>query len=160
MRIKPAFQSYLKYIFVCFKQALTEGFKAYQQQVIANSKRLAEAFQAKGYTIVSGGTDNHLFLVDLRPSFSEMTGKQAQELLEANKITVNRNTIPGETRSPFQTSGLRVGTAALTSRGMGLKEMDLIADLMHQTLLAANPEGSDEIRKSVEALCEKFPLPY
>ena len=145
---------------VCFKQALTEGFKAYQQQVIANSKRLAEAFQSKGYTIVSGGTDNHLFLVDLRPSLPEMTGKQAQELLEANKITVNRNTIPGETRSPFQTSGLRVGTAALTSRGMGLKEMDLIADLMHQTLLAANPEGSDEIRKSVEALCEKFPLPY
>ncbi|MFQ6723433.1 MAG: serine hydroxymethyltransferase [Opitutales bacterium] len=145
---------------VCFKQALTEGFKVYQQQVIANSKRLAEAFQAKGYTIVSGGTDNHLFLVDLRPSLPEMTGKQAQELLEANKITVNRNTIPGETRSPFQTSGLRVGTAALTSRGMGLKEMDLIADLMHQTLLAANPKGSDEIRKSVEALCEKFPLPY
>ena len=145
---------------VCFKQALTKGFKAYQQQVIANSKRLGEAFQAKGYTIVSGGTDNHLFLVDLRPSLPEMTGKQAQELLEANKITVNRNTIPGETRSPFQTSGLRVGTAALTSRGMGLKEMDLIADLMHQTLLAANPEGSDEIRKSVEALCEKFPLPY
>ena len=145
---------------VCFKQALTKGFKAYQQQVIANSKRLAEAFQAKGYTIVSGGTDNHLFLVDLRPSLPEMTGKQAQEFLEANKITVNRNTIPGETRSPFQTSGLRIGTAALTSRGMGLKEMDFIADLMHQTLLAANPEGSDEIRKSVEALCEKFPLPY
>ncbi len=145
---------------VCFKQALTEGFKAYQQQVIANSKRLAETFQSKGYTIVSGGTDNHLFLVDLRPSFPEMTGKQAQELLETNKITVNRNTIPGETRSPFQTSGLRIGTAALTSRGMGLKEMDFIADLMHQTLLAANPEGSDEIRKFVEDLCEKFPLPY
>jgi len=145
---------------VCFKQALTKGFKVYQKQVIANSKRLAEAFQSKGYTIVSGGTDNHLFLVDLRPSLPEMTGKQAQELLEANKITVNRNTIPGETRSPFQTSGLRIGTAALTSRGMGLEEMDLIADLMHQTLLAANPEGSDEIRKSVEDLCEKFPLPY
>lgn len=145
---------------VCFKQALTREFKAYQQQVISNSKRLAEAFQAKGYTIVSGGTDNHLFLVDLRPSFPEMTGKQAQELLEANKITVNRNTIPGETRSPFQTSGLRIGTAALTSRGMGLAEMDLIADLMHKTLLVANPEGSDELRKSVEALCEKFPLPY
>ena len=145
---------------VCFKQALTEGFKGYQQQVIANSKRLAEAFQAKGYTIVSGGTDNHLFLVDLRPSLPEMTGKQAQELLEANKITVNRNTIPGETRSPFQTSGLRIGTAALTSRGMGLKEMDLIADLMHQTLLAAKPEGSDEIRKAIEVLCGKFPLPY
>ena len=75
-------------------------------------------------------------------------------------ITVNRNTIPGETRSPFQTSGLRIGTAALTSRGMGLKEMDLIADLMHQTLLAAKPEGSDEIRKAIEVLCGKFPLPY
>ena len=145
---------------VCFKQALTEDFKAYQKQVIANSKRLAEAFQSKGYTIVSGGTDNHLFLVDLRPSLPEMTGKQAQELLEANKITVNRNTIPGETRSPFQTSGLRIGTAALTSRGMDLEEMDLIADLMHQTLLTANPEGSDKIRKSVKGLCKKFPLPY
>lgn len=145
---------------VCFKQALSKNFKDYQRQVIANSKRLSDCFQNKGYTVVSGGTDNHLFLIDLRPSHPDMTGKQAQELLEVNKITVNRNTIPGETRSPFQTSGLRIGTAALTSRGMGLGEMDLISDLMHQTLSAAKLEGSDEIRKSVEALCEKFPLPY
>lgn len=145
---------------VCFKQALSKNFKDYQRQVIANSKHLSDCFQNKGYTVVSGGTDNHLFLVDLRPSHSDMTGKQAQELLEVNKITVNRNTIPGETRSPFQTSGLRIGTAALTSRGMGLGEMDLISDLMHQTLSTAILEGSDEIRKSVEALCEKFPLPY
>lgn len=145
---------------VCFKQALTEEFKIYQKQVIENSKHLAECFSKNGYTLVSGGTDNHLFLVDLRPSLPEMTGKQAQDLLEVNKITVNRNTIPGETRSPFQTSGLRIGTAALTSRGMKLEEMELIADLMHQTLAEANPEGSEKIRKVVESLCERFPLPY
>ena len=89
-----------------------------------------------------------------------MTGKQAQELLEQNKITVNRNTIPGETRSPFQTSGLRIGTAALTSRGMGEGEMKMIADWMDQTLRDNLPEGSACIRKQIEDLCRAFPLPY
>ena len=145
---------------VCFKQALMSEFKAYQQSIIDNTKRLAERFQSKGYKLVSDGTDNHLFLVDLRVSHPDLTGKQAQELLEKNKITVNRNTIPGETRSPFQTSGLRVGTAAITSRGMGLNEMDIIADLMHQTLNECNLDGNDAIRSSVETLCRQFPLPY
>lgn len=145
---------------VCFKQALMPEFKAYQQSIIANTKRLAERFQSKGYKLVSDGTDNHLFLVDLRVSHPDLTGKQAQELLEKNKITVNRNTIPGETRSPFQTSGLRIGTAAISSRGMGLQEMDIIDDLMHQTLNECNLEGSDEIRSKVEDLCHRFPLPY
>lgn len=145
---------------VCFKQALMPEFKAYQQSIIDNTKRLAERFQSKGYKLVSDGTDNHLFLVDLRVSHPDLTGKQAQELLEKNKITVNRNTIPGETRSPFQTSGLRIGTAAISSRGMGLQEMDIIADLMHQTLNECNLDGSNKIRSKVEDLCRRFPLPY
>lgn len=145
---------------VCFKQAMMSAFKIYQRSVVENTKRLSDQFKSKGYKLVSDGTDNHLLLLDLRVSHPEMTGKQAQELLEANKITVNRNTIPGETRSPFQTSGLRIGTAALTSRGMGVKEMDIVADLIHQTLQECNPSGSEEIRTSVSALCEQFPLPY
>lgn len=145
---------------VCFKEALTENFKAYQAAILQNTRTLAQAFLDKGYTLSSGGTDNHLFLVDLRPKFPQMTGKQAQELLEQNKITVNRNTIPGETRSPFQTSGLRIGTAALTSRGMGEGEMKMIADWMDQTLRDNLPEGSACIRKQIEDLCRAFPLPY
>ncbi len=145
---------------VCFKQAMTSSFKAYQHSIIENTKCLADQFRSKGYKLVSDGTDNHLFLLDLRDSHPEMTGKQAQELLEANKITVNRNTIPGETRSPFQTSGLRIGSAALTSRGMGVKEMEVIADLIHQTLQENNPSGNDKIRTLVSNLCEQFPLPY
>ncbi len=145
---------------VCFKQALMPEFKLYQQNVINNTKCLADCFQKNGYKLVSGGTDNHLFLVDLRPSHAELSGKQAQELLEKNKITVNRNTIPGETRSPFQTSGLRIGTAALTSRGMGLAEMEQISNLMHQTLCEGSADGNEEIRMCVKELCAKFPLPY
>lgn len=145
---------------VCFQQALSPAFKVYQQHVLDNTKHLSECFQKKGYRLVSDGTDNHLFLVDLRPSYPELSGKQAQDWLEANCITVNRNTVPGETRSPFQTSGLRIGTAALTSRGMGLAEMETISDWMHQTLLEQNPVGNEKIRQSIRSLCEQFPLPY
>ena len=145
---------------VCFKQALQPSFKCYQQQIIGNTRCLASCLQQKGYTLVSGGTDNHLFLIDLRPSHPNLTGKQAQELLEMNGITVNKNTIPGETRSPFQTSGLRIGTAAVTSRGMGLDEMELIADFIHQTLLEQRADGNSEVRKEVKKLCEAHPLPY
>ena len=145
---------------VCFKQALQPSFKRYQQQIIGNTRCLASCLQQKGYTLVSGGTDNHLFLVDLRPSHPNLTGKQAQELLETNGITVNKNTIPGETRSPFQTSGLRIGTAAVTSRGMGLGEMARIADLIHQTLSEQRAEGHSEICEKVKKLCEAYPLPY
>ncbi len=145
---------------VCFKQALQPSFKRYQRQIIDNTHRLASCLQQKGYTLVSGGTDNHLFLVDLRPSHPNLTGKQAQELLEMNGITVNKNTIPGETRSPFQTSGLRIGTAAVTSRGMGLDEMELIADWIGQTLSEQCADGNSEVRKEVKKLCEAHPLPY
>ncbi|MDR0393301.1 MAG: serine hydroxymethyltransferase [Puniceicoccales bacterium] len=145
---------------VCFKEALTATFREYQQAVIQNTRHLADAFARKGYTLVSGGTDNHLFLIDLRPSHPDLTGKKAQELLEKNKITVNRNTIPGETRSPFQASGLRIGTAALTSRGMGGEAMEVIAELMHQTLQECSLLGNKKIRDKVESLCKDFPLPY
>lgn len=145
---------------VCFKQALMPEFKLYQRAIVENTKCLADQFKAKNYKLVSDGTDNHLLLLDLRTSHPEITGKQAQELLEANKITVNRNTIPGETRSPFQTSGLRIGSAALTSRGMWVKEMEKIAALIHQTLQECNPAGNDNIRSSVLNLCQQFPLPY
>ena len=145
---------------VCFKEALQPEFKRYQQQIVKNTACLAEAMYKKGYTLVSGGTDNHLFLIDLRPSRPDLSGKQAQNLLEANKITVNRNTIPDETRSPFETSGLRIGTAALTSRGMGCAEMETIADLMDKTMQEANPEGNVAIRNQVKTLCEAYPLPY
>ena len=145
---------------VCFKQALQPSFKRYQQQIIGNTRCLASCLQQKGYTLVSGGTDNHLFLVDLRPSHPNLTGKQAQELLETNGITVNKNTIPGETRSPFQASGLRIGTAAVTSRGMGLGEMEQIADWIGQTLLEQCADGNSEVRKEVKKLCEAHPLPY
>lgn len=145
---------------VCFKQALQPSFKRYQQQIIDNTHRLACCLEQKGYTLVSGGTDNHLFLIDLRPSHPHLTGKQAQELLEANGITVNRNTVPGETRSPFQTSGLRIGTAAITSRGMGAGEMKQIADLIYQTLSEQRAEGHSQIREKVKKLCETYPLPY
>ena len=101
-----------------------------------------------------------MFLVDLRPSHPQLTGKQAQELLEQNKITVNRNTIPGETRSPFQTSGLRIGTAALTSRGMGQAEMKMVANWINQTIQERSPTGNAAIREQVDTLCKKFPLPY
>lgn len=145
---------------VCFKQALQSSFKRYQQQIIDNTHHLASCLQQDGYALVSGGTDNHLFLVDLRPSHPNLTGKQAQELLEANSITVNRNTIPGETRSPFQTSGLRIGTAAVTSRGMGFGEMERIADFIHQTLSEQRAEGNSGVREEVKKLCEAHPLPY
>ena len=145
---------------VCFKQALQPAFRRYQQQIIDNTQHLASCLERKGCKLVSGGTDNHLFLIDLRPSHPDLTGKQAQELLEANAVTVNKNTIPGEARSPFQTSGLRIGTAAVTSRGMGLREMEVIADLIWQTLSEQRTDGNDAVRKAVRSLCEAHPLPY
>ena len=103
---------------VCFGEAAKGGFKEYQQQVKANANCLAESLISKGFHLVSGGSDNHLMLMDLRPSHPDLTGKQGQLALEKANVTLNRNTVPGETRSPFQTSGLRIGTPAVTSRGM------------------------------------------
>jgi len=146
---------------VCFQEAGKADFKEYQSQVIKNADALAGALSQFGFHLVSGGTDNHLMLLDLRPSHPEMTGKVAQLALEGANVTLNRNTVPGETRSPFQTSGLRIGTPAVTSRGMSEDNMQEIAVIINQIL--ENPEDEtsiSEAREKALALCAQFPLPY
>ena len=146
---------------VCFNEAIKPDFRSYQEQVIANSKSLASDLSEFGFNLVSGGSDNHLMLLDLRPSHPDLTGKQAQLALEGANITLNRNTVPGETRSPFQTSGLRIGTPAVTSRGMEIQEMSEIASIIHTVI--NSPDDSSEVataKQKALALCERFPLPY
>ena len=146
---------------VCFQEAGKADFKEYQSQVIKNADALAGALSQFGFHLVSGGTDNHLMLLDLRPFHPEMTGKVAQLALEGANVTLNRNTVPGETRSPFQTSGLRIGTPAVTSRGMSEDNMQEIAVIINQIL--ENPEDEtsiSEAREKALALCAQFPLPY
>ena len=146
---------------VCFGEALKPEFKAYQQQLLANSKALAAAMLKRGYALASGGTDNHLMLVDLRAKFPELTGKVAQESLDKANITCNKNTVPYETRSPFQASGIRLGTPAVTSRGMNEADMEQIAEAIDLVLGA--PE-SEEKRAAAKAIVKKLtaahPLPY
>ncbi len=146
---------------VCFGEAAKEDFKHYQQQVKNNANCLAESLLSNGFHLVSGGSDNHLMLLDLRPSHSELTGKQGQLALEKANVTLNRNTVPGETRSPFQTSGLRIGTPAVTSRGMLEDSMVEIANIITAVLQDIENETSllDAKQKAL-ALCAKFPLPY
>lgn len=146
---------------VCFGEALKDEFKTYQAQVRRNAKILAETLLEKGHKLVSGGTDNHLCLLDLRGTDPDLTGKVAQIRLDEANITTNRNTVPGETRSPFQTSGLRLGTPAVTSRGMGEAEMASIAIAIDKVLRA--PESDDAVSEAKEIaleLCGRFPLPY
>ncbi len=144
---------------VAFLEALQPSFTDYSAQVIANARALGAGLAQRGYHLVSGGTDNHLILVDLRKSHEELTGKDAEHALESAGITVNKNTVPGETRSPFVTSGLRIGTPALTSRGMGTDEMEVIAGWIHQILEAPTDEaGIGRIRGEVRELCARFPL--
>ncbi|MDR0715208.1 MAG: serine hydroxymethyltransferase [Puniceicoccales bacterium] len=146
---------------VCFKEALSPMFERYQQQIIKNASCLAEELQILQLSVVSGGTDNHLLLVDLRDSYPEISGKDAQFALDKVNITTNRNTIPNETRSPFQTSGLRLGTPAVTSRGMKEPEMKQIASMIKLVLdNILHGEESFAIREEVIDLCSKFPLPY
>lgn len=140
---------------VCFKEALSPSFKEYQGQVVKNAKALAEALLSKGFKLVSGGTDNHLMLLDL--SDSELTGKDAEHMLDEVNITANKNTIPFEKRSPFITSGVRIGTPAVTSRGMVEDDMREIADLISLTLTDFDA-NADEVRGRVAALCAKYPL--
>ena len=145
----------------CFGEAAKSSFIDYQRQVIKNSSTLAVALSEENFHLVSGGSDNHLMLLDLRPSHPELTGKKGQIALEGANITLNRNTVPGETRSPFQTSGLRIGTPAVTSRGMKENEMLTIAEIISQVL--DDPENSSvvtEAQKKALALCEQFALPY
>jgi glycine hydroxymethyltransferase len=145
---------------VAFAEAATPAFKAYAAAVVANAKALAAALKDQGFRLVSGGTDNHLVLVDLRTFDLDLTGKEAQEVLDRSGITCNRNTIPDDPRSPFVTSGLRLGTAAETTAGMGEPEMVVIADLIGTTLRErGNPAALASIRQAVGELCAAFP-PY
>ena len=146
---------------VCFAQCATPEFKEYARQVVANSRALADALVALGFGLISGGTDNHLSLIDLRKSHPNVSGKDAQLALDAAHITTNKNTVPDETRSPFQASGIRVGTPAVTSRGMKEAEMKEIARAISIVLSAPqNPAKIAEARGIAEALCARFPLPY
>ena len=143
---------------VAFKEALEPGFKDYARQVVSNAQTLANRLIERGFDIVSGGTDTHLMLMDLRNK-GELTGKQAEEALGRALITVNKNTVPGEQRSPFVTSGIRIGTAALTTRGMGNNEMQRIGDLIAEVLNAPADEGvAERVAAGVHELCEAFPL--
>lgn len=135
---------------IAFKEAMTEEFKQYAKQIVKNSKRLAEELKNRGFKLVSGGTDNHLILIDL--TNKGITGKEAQNILEKNRIIANRNTIPFDKQSPFVTSGVRIGTAAVTTRGMKEEQMSVIAELIDRAL-----KGED-VKKEVLMLTAQFPI--
>ena len=139
---------------VAFKEALSPEFNEYQQQVIKNANKLAEELMKRGFNLVSGGTDNHLLLLDLRNK--NITGKDAEKLLDEVGVTVNKNTIPYDPQSPFVTSGVRIGTPAVTTRGMKEEDMATIADIIGTII--DNPEKIDEVSQMVRNLCQKFKL--
>jgi len=144
---------------VCFQEALQPSFKAYQEQIVKNAAALADGMKRNGYRLVSGGTDNHLMLVDV--GAKNVTGKDCQIALDEAGITVNKNTIPFETRSPFQASGIRLGTPAVTTRGMKEAEMAAIADMISEVLLdIKNVDAAHKVRERVRELTARFPLPY
>jgi glycine hydroxymethyltransferase len=144
---------------VCFKEALQPSFKTYQQQIVKNARALAEGMKRNGYRLVSGGTDNHLMLVDV--GAKGVTGKDCQLALDEAGITVNKNTIPFETRSPFQGSGIRIGTPAVTTRGMKEQEMAAVADMISEVLLDIKSlDAAHKVRERVRELTARFPLPY
>ena len=160
---------------VSFYEALQPEFKEYQKQVVANAAAMAESFKSKGYKVVSGGTDNHLMLIDLRTKFGELTGKMAERELVKADITINKNMVPFDSRSPFQTSGIRVGTPAITSRGLVEKDMEFIVNLIDTVLTSAaahidyvsgkSEEGREEhdavlanVRKQVRMKMNGMPL--
>jgi len=140
---------------VCFKQAMTPEFMKYQEQIVKNAKTLANKLLGLGYNLVSGGTDNHLMLVDLRNK--GITGKQAEKALEEAGITVNKNMIPFDPQKPWIASGIRIGTPAVTTRGMKEKDMGVIAELINKVLNdTENQKIKDEVREEVESFCKKF----
>ena len=142
---------------VCLKEAMSQEFKDYQRQVVANARALAEGMMTAGYRIVSGGTDNHLMLVDLTPK--KINGKEAQEALEKAKITINKNAIPFDPLPPSKGSGIRLGTPALTSRGMKEGEMEQVAQLIDEALTQRLDESAlARVAGKVNALVERFPL--
>ena len=140
---------------VCLGEALKPEFKAYQRQVVKNAKALADALQKQGFKILTGGTDNHLMLVDLRGM--EISGKELQNRCDEVYITLNKNTVPNAPRSPFVTSGVRLGTPAVTTRGMGPAEMKIIADCIADCIWHYD-EKRDDISARVLALTKAFPL--
>ena len=140
---------------VCFKEALEPAFKEYQTQIVKNAQALAEGLKKRGFKLVSNGTDNHLMLVDLQNM--GVTGKEAEKLLDAANITCNKNTIPNDPQSPFVTSGIRLGTPAVTSRGMKEEDMDVIAEAIY--LLITDVEANkDKAMAMVKELTDKYPL--
>lgn len=142
---------------VAFGEALKPEFKVYTQKVIENAQSLAKALTGKGFDLLSGGTDNHLVLVDL--TNKDITGKDAEQWLDKAGITVNKNTVPNETRSPFVTSGIRIGTPALTTRGMGPEDMQIIGDYIAKVIDSKGDAGViEEVRGLVKGLCQKFPM--
>jgi glycine hydroxymethyltransferase len=142
---------------VAFQEALSEDFKEYQQKVIKNAKTLAEALKKKGFKLVSDGTDNHLMLVDLT-NFN-ITGKEAEEALDKAGITVNKNTIPFDTKPPTVTSGIRIGTPSVTTRGMGEQEMEEIAEIIERVIKnISNESVIKDMKKKVQLLCKRFPI--
>ncbi|HXI02245.1 MAG TPA: serine hydroxymethyltransferase [Candidatus Saccharimonadales bacterium] len=144
---------------VCFREAATAEFKEYQKRILDNARTLASSLAAEGFRIVSGGTDNHVFLMDV--ASAGLGGKEAEEALERAAITVNKNSIPFDTRPPLDPSGIRVGTPAVTTRGMGTGEMKRIAALMTRVLRAPGDEAAaGSVRGEVVELCRSFPLPY
>ena len=142
---------------VCFKEAMTEDFKEYQKQIISNAKIMCEQFKSRGFNLVQENTDNHLLLMDLRDK--DITGKEAEELLGTINITVNKNSIPNDPESPFVTSGVRIGTPAITTRGFGHEQSKLVADLICDAIEnKENPDELDIVKGKVKELCRKFPV--
>ena len=144
---------------VAFGEALDPSYKVYQTQVQKNAQAMAAAFLKRGYKVVSGGTDNHLMLIDLRTKFPELTGKQAEKVLVRADITTNKNMVPFDSRSPFQTSGIRVGTPAITTRGLKEAQMELIVDMIDRVLSDIENEANiAAVRKEVNELMAQYPL--
>ena len=140
---------------VCFGEALTPGFKAYQQAVVDNAQALAASLTSHGLKLVSGGTDNHLMLIDLRGT--GVTGKELEHRLDDVHMTANKNAIPNDPESPFITSGLRVGTPAATSRGLGTADFTKIGELISMTVFDYENKA-DQIRREVAEICKKYPI--
>ena len=146
---------------VAFGEDLKPEFKNYSRQIVKNAKALADALIAKGYRLVSGGTDNHLMLVDLRAKAAELTGAEVEKALEAAGIISNKNGIPNDPRPPAVTSGLRLGTPAVTTRGLMEKDMTTVADFIDRAVsVRTNPSGLAKIREEVAAFCARFPMPH
>ena len=144
---------------VAFGEALAPSFTDYQKQVLANARALAKSLKDKGYKIVSGGTDNHCVLLDLRANFPELTGKVAEKALVDADITANKNMVPYDTRSPFQTSGIRLGTPAITTRGADVIMMTVVADLIDEVLSNVdNPDAIAGVREQVNAMMAPMPI--